>query len=96
MRNDDLKLILDTQFSAVRATIMAESEIQNLKIDAIINHQEWQNDKLGKHDEKIIDLEKYASNRDAVKKALGKSFVVGCSILGAAGTIVGILHVIGK
>ncbi len=88
MRNDDLKLILDTQFSAVRATIMAESEVQNIKIDAIVDHQVWQNDKLSKHGKQIVDLEKYDSNRDAVKKALGKSIVWSCAIIGAAGTII--------
>ena len=41
-------------------------------------------------------LVKTDSNREAVKKMMGKSFVIGCSIIGAAGTIVGILHVIVK
>lgn len=88
MRNDDLKLILDTQFSAVRATIMAEAEVQNLKIDVIVKHQEWQNNKLGKHGKAIVDLEKYDSNREAVRKMLGKSFVRGCAIIGVGGTII--------
>jgi len=88
MRNDDLKLILDTQFTAVRATITAEAEIQNLKIDAIRNHQVWQNGKLQEHDSKIIDLEKYDSNRDAIKNAFRKQFVRGCAIIAAAGTII--------
>ena len=88
MRNDDLKLILDTQFSSVRATIIAEAEIQNIKIDAIVKHQVWQNNKLSKHSEQIVDLEKYDSNRDAVKKALGRSIVRGCLIIGAAGTVI--------
>lgn len=41
-------------------------------------------------------LAKSDSNKEAVRKALGKSFVIGCAILGAAGTLVGILHIVGK
>jgi len=53
-------------------------------------------DDLNKLATSFSALAKSDSNRDAVKKALGKSFIVGCSILGAAGTIFGILHVIAK
>ncbi len=86
--DDDLKLLLDTQFTSVRATITAESELQNLKIDTIVEHQKKQNDKLITHDEKIIELERYDSNRDAVKKAKAKTFVRVCAIVAAAGTII--------
>ena len=35
------------------------------------------------------------SNREAIRRALGKSFIIGCSILAAAGTIVAIIYTIG-
>ena len=91
MHNDDLKLILDTQFSAVRATIMAEAEVQNLKIDTIVEHQKWQNGQLQDHHKSIDELEKSDSGRMAVKKTLGKYFVRGCAIIAAAGTIITVL-----
>ena len=91
MRNEDLKLILDTQFSAVRATIMAESEVQNTKIDAIVKHQRIQNGKLEKHHLAIDDLERCNSSRMAVGKFKGRAFVIGCSILATAGTVITIL-----
>ncbi len=53
-------------------------------------------DDLNKLATSFSALAKTDSNKEAVRKALGKSFIIGCSILGAAGTIVGILHVIGK
>jgi len=72
MRNEDLKVILDNHFTAVRATIKSEVDRVDEKVSQVIKHQERQNSKLEKHDEKIIAIETCDGVR--IGKMVGKKW----------------------
>ena len=48
MKNEELKLVLDTQFTAVRAMIQANADVQNERLDIIVEQGKIRNHRLEK------------------------------------------------
>ena len=76
MKNEELKMILNSQFTAVRALVEARADAQDAQLKEIREHQKWQNGKLERHDkcidelkEKEINIQAYQSNCPANKVA---------------------------
>jgi len=58
MKNEDIKLILDTQFTAVRATMLAVEDGMNRRFDSVDEANKIRNHRLEKAEDAITDLEK--------------------------------------
>ena len=94
MRNEDLKLLLDAQFTAVRATMQSETNRIDLKLDHVIEHQQWQNGKLNEHGEDIVELKTNDSNRAAIKKARAIAAKRWGLYVTMGGTLCGVVYLI--
>jgi len=58
MKNDDIKLMLETHFTATRGMIMAMDDGVNRRFDIIDKSNEKRNHRLEKAEDKIDNLEK--------------------------------------
>jgi Tfp pilus assembly protein FimT len=58
MKNEDIKLLLDTQFTSVRGMLMAFEENTNKRFDTVDESNKIRNKRLEKAEDKIIALEK--------------------------------------
>ena len=57
MRNEELKLLLDAQFTAVRATIKSETDGIHEKVNGITERLDRLNGSVSRHEQSIHDLE---------------------------------------
>ena len=53
MKNEDLKELLEANFTAVRAEMKADRDITNIKLDEMIGHQKETNGRVGKLECKV-------------------------------------------
>ncbi len=88
--------ILHSGLKGIRHYVDASGEVTNIKLDSIIKDNKIRNDRIGKLEDKTLTLEQSDSNRIAIKKVLGKSFVIGCAILAAALTVVKLIDMVGN
>lgn len=100
--SESYEKILHSGLKAIRHYVDANGTVINAKLDPIkstlhdlLVAEKKRNDKIEKLEDRTTGLEQSDSNRSAVKKALGRYFVVGCAILAAAGTVATIIYRMG-
>ena len=94
-QKDDLKQIIEENGVVIRGVIRAEIDPIKTTLHDLITAEKKRNNKIEKLEDKTTVLEQSDSNRSAVRKAVGRYFVVGCAILAAAGTIITIISKVG-
>ena len=82
MRNEEIKEYLNANFQGVRAEMKADRDIFNLKLDSIIEHNERQDQRVEKIEERV------EKNTNFRQKVLGVAALVSLFIGSAVSWII--------